>query len=108
MTTTSTPKEIATGFALAGFTLCLGTFLATKAGDMGGTALMRISYALAVLIVLKFTFAWGRYRGFPARARDGSIAISNVVRNLVMAAIVWAMLLLFVAPLVLLSFNLAR
>lgn len=108
MTTTNTPKEIAVGFALAGLTLCLGTFLAIKAGDVGGTALLRIFYIVAVLIVLKFTFAWGQYRGFPARREDGSIVISHVLWSFVMALIVWAVLLLLFAPLVMVAFTLAK
>ena len=108
MTTTNTAKEIAAGFALAGITLCLGTFFAVKAGDEGGTALLRLFYIVSVFIVLKFTFAWGRCRGSPAKNEDGSIAISHVLRNLVMAAIVWGMLLLVFAPLVTVALNLTR
>lgn len=108
MTTTITPKGIASGFALAGLTLSVGVYCGVKAGDDGGTALLRLFYIVAVLIVLKYTFAWGRRRGFPVRREDGSIAISHVFRNLVMAAIVWAMLLLVFAPLVMLAFKLAR
>ncbi len=108
MTTTNTPKEIAGGFALAGITLCLGVFFSAKAGDEGGTALMRIFNIVAVLTVLKFTFAWGRRRGFPARKEDGSIAISHVLRNLVMSAIVWGVLVLVFSPLVMVAFKLAR
>lgn len=108
MTTTNTPKEIAGGFALAGITLCLGVFFSVKAGDQGGTAVMRLFYLVAILTVLKFTFAWGRLRGFPARREDGSIALSHVFRNLVMAAIVWGVLLLAFSPLVMLAFKLAQ
>lgn len=108
MTTTNTPKEIAGGFALAGITLCLGVYFSVKAGDEGGTSLMRLFYFVAVFIVLKFTFAWGHRRGFPAKREDGSIAISHVLRNLVMAAIVWSVLLLVFAPLVMLAFQLTR
>ena len=108
MTTTNIPKEIACGFALAGITLCLGVYFSVKAGDEGGTSLMRLFYFVAIFIVLKFTFAWGRRRGFPAKRDDGSIAISHVLRNLVMAAIVWSVLLLVFAPLVMLAFQLTR
>ncbi len=108
MTTTNTPKEIAGGFALAGVTLCLGVYSSVKAGGDGGAALMQLFYIVAILIVLKFTFAWGRRRGFPAKNEDGSIAISHVLRNVVMAAIVWGVLLFVFAPLIMFAFQLAR
>lgn len=108
MTTTNTPKEIAAGFALAGLTLCLGVYFSMKAGEAGGTSIIRLFHAVAVLVVLRVTFAWGRRRGFPARKEDGHIVISNVLRNLVMAAIMWGVLLLAFAPLMMMAFQLAR
>ena len=108
MTATNTPKEIAAGFALAGLTLGLGVYLSMKAGDEGGTAVIRIFYAVAVLIVLRVTFAWGRRRGFPAVNEDGGIVVSNVLRNVVMAGLVWVVLILLIAPLIMAAFRLAR
>lgn len=85
-----TPKEIIAGFALASGTLCLGFYLGVKVGgDVGGTLLMRGFSLLAVGIVLKYTFALGRLRGFPARRADASIDGVNLVRNLVASAIVF-------------------
>jgi hypothetical protein len=103
-----TPTEIASGFACAVATLCLGLYLSVKAGGEAGTLLIRIFYILAVLIVLRFTFAWGQIRGFPLRGHDGGIALSHVLRNLVMAAIVWVVLLFISAPLMSLAFDFAR
>lgn len=103
-----TPKQIVGGFALAAATLCVGVYLSTTAGDLGGTALMRLFYAIAVLIVLKLTFAWGRLRGFPAIRDDGRWALGHIVRNLVMAALLWCMLLIVSAPFVMVAFKLAR
>jgi hypothetical protein len=109
MTATNTSKEIAAGFALAGLTMCLGVYFSVKAGDgAGGRSLIQLFNAVAVLIVLKVTFAWGRLRGFPARQDDGHIAFSNVLRNLVMAAIMFGVILFAFAPLVLVAFRLAR
>ena len=103
-----TRKEIAAGFAVAGATLCFGIYFSTKAGGEGGTAIIRIFYFLAVFIVLKFTFAWGRIRGFPAKREDGRVAISHVMRNLVMSVIVWCALILLFAPIMMFTFKLAR
>lgn len=64
---------------------------------------MRLFYVAAVLIVLKFTFAWGRNRGFPMTKEDGSIVISHLLRNLVMTAAVWIVLLFIFAPMVMLA-----
>ncbi len=108
MNATITPKEIVAGFAVAGVTLCLGIYFSMKAGGDTGTLLIRVFYVLAALIVLKFTFAWGCMRGFPTRRQDGSIAVSHLMRNLVMSAIVWCALLFLFAPVVMLTFKLTR
>lgn len=84
-----TPKEIIAGFALAAGTLCLGFYLGVKVGpDNVGTLFMRGFGLLAVAIIVKYTFAWGRLRGFPARRADASIHGGNLARNLVASAIV--------------------
>jgi hypothetical protein len=108
MNPSTTHKEIAAGYLLAGVTLCLGFYFGIKAEGEIGTMFVRGFYLLAVLIVLKFTFAWGRSRGFAARREDGSIAISHVLRNLVMAAIVFAVLSFLFAPLMMITFKLTR
>jgi hypothetical protein len=108
MPTTSTSKEIAGGFVLAGVTLCLGVYFGLKVEGEGGTALLRLFYLLSIAIVLKVTFAWGRQRGFPARLADGTIALGHVLRSLTMAVIVWGVLVLVFAPFFLLAFKLAR
>jgi hypothetical protein len=101
-------KEIAAGYLVAGVTLCLGIYFGMNIEGNIGTMLVRGFYLLAVLIVLKFTFAWGRIRGFAARREDGSIAVSHVLRNLVMAGIVSAVLLFLLAPFMMLVFKLTR
>jgi hypothetical protein len=108
MTSSITHKEIATGYLVAGVTLCLGFYFGIKAEGDAGTMLVRVFYLLAVLIVLKFTFAWGRSRGFAARREDGRIALSHVLRNLVMAAIVMAALSFLFAPVMMLMFKITR
>jgi len=108
MTTTNTPREIAAGFALAGLTLCLGMYFSMEAGEYGGDTIFRLFEAVAVLIVLRVTGAWGRRRGFPARKEDGHIVILNVLRNLVMSAIMCGVLLLVFAPLFMIAFRFAR
>lgn len=65
-------------------------------------------YYGAVGIVAWSTFRWGGVRGFPAVMEDGSILLSNVIRNLVMTAIMWVVMVLVVAPLVAAAFNLGR
>jgi hypothetical protein len=101
-------REIAGGFVLAGFALCLGVYFGVKAGAEGGAALMRLFYGVAALIVLKFTFAWGRHRGFPVKREDGRIVISHVFRNLTMAVIVWGLLLFVFGPIVTIALHFAR
>ena len=103
-----TLKEITAGYALAGISLCLGFYFSIKVGDEHGGAFLKIFYLLAALIVLNFTFAWGRLRGFAATRNDGSLALGHVVRNLVMSAIVWMGVLFIFAPLMMLVFRLTR
>lgn len=103
-----TPKEIAAGYGFAGIVLCLGIYFSLKAGDEGGGALLRIFDLLAALIVLNFTFAWGRLRGFPARRKDGSIAAGHILRNLVMSVIMGMGVLVFFTPIIMFVFRLAR
>ena len=104
----TTLKEIAAGYALAGITLCLGIYLGIKMGDEPGSTFTKVFYWLAVLIVMNFTFACGRIRGFSAKREDGSIAFGHVIRNLVMSAIVWVGVSLTFAPLAMIAFRLAR
>jgi hypothetical protein len=108
MTTTNPSEEIAGGFVLAGFTLCLGVYFGVKAGEEGGAALMRLFYGVAALIVLKYTFAWGCHRGFPAKREDGSIVVSHVLRNLTMAALVWGLLLFVFGPVATIALHFAQ
>lgn len=103
-----TLKEIAAGYALAGLCLCLGFYFSIKVGDEHGGSFLKIFYLLAALIVLNFTFAWGRRRGFAARRDDGSIAVGHVVQNLVMSVIVWMGVSFIFAPPALFAFRLAR
>jgi hypothetical protein len=108
MNATLTSTKLAAGYAVAGATLCLGLFFSMKADDEAGTLIIRGAYLLAALIVLKLTFAWGHARGFPVLREDGSIAVSHVLRNLVMAIIVGASLLFISAPFMMVAFKLAR
>jgi hypothetical protein len=105
---TVTHKEIAAGYLLAGVILCLGFYFGAKIEGDAGSMFLRGFYLFAALIVLKYTFAWGRNRGFPVRRDDGSIAISHIVRSLVMAAIVWLLLSFLFAPLTMVAFKLGR
>ncbi len=89
MNAVTTRKEIAAGFALAALTLCAGFWFSVRAGELGATALMRIFGLIAILIVVKYTFALGRLRGFPARRGDGRLHFENCLRNLFAAAIVF-------------------
>jgi hypothetical protein len=103
-----TLKEITAGYALAGIALCLGFYFSIKVGGEDGGAFLKMFYLLAVLIVLNFTFAWGRLRGFPARRKDGSIAVDHVVRNLVMSVIVWIGVMFFFAPIMMFVLRITR
>lgn len=101
-------REIFGGYTAAGCTLCLGVYLGTVAGDVTGSYLVKAFYGLALVMVLKSTFQWGMLRGFPATRESGHIAIENIVRNLVMAAIAWFVLILIFAPFIFAAFRLAR
>ncbi|MEN9663064.1 MAG: hypothetical protein RL324_2013 [Verrucomicrobiota bacterium] len=104
-----TPKEITAGYALAVITLCLGLYLGIKVGrEDVGSLFLKGFYLMALLIVLKYTFSWGHQRGFPVADSDGRMSITNVLRNLVMTAIVWGLLLLVSAPLAMLAVRLAQ
>lgn len=103
-----TRGEIATGYAAAIVTLCLGVSTSVMIGGEGGTQVIRASYILAGLIVVRVTFAWGRIRGFPLQSDGGGIAISHVIRNLTMAAIACVVLLFIAAPFMSLAFELAQ
>lgn len=81
-------KEIAAGFALAGFTLCAGFYFSMLAGQ-GGTALFRIFGVIAYAIVLKYTVALGQRRGFPLKGEGGQLHTVNLARNLVASAMVF-------------------
>ena len=108
MVITNTSKQIVAGFGLAVVTLCLGVYFSIRAGEVGGTAVFRLFCAVAVLIVLRVTFAWGRLRGFPATREDGSWALANIVRNLVMSAIVGVVLLAVSSHFIITVFKFAR
>jgi hypothetical protein len=108
MNRTITFKEITAGYALAGICFCLGLYFSLKVGDEHGGAFLKLFYLVGALIVLKFTFAWGRMRGFAARREDGSFIVSHVLRNLVMSAIVWMGVSLAIAPFAMFIFQQAR
>jgi hypothetical protein len=108
MSQSITFKEIAAGYAVAGITLCLGLYLGMKVRGDAGCLFITGSYLLAVFIILNFTFAWGRLRGFAAKKDDGGIAVSHIIRNLVMAALVWVMFSFFIWPFAMLVVMLAR
>jgi hypothetical protein len=102
-------KEIIGGYALAGVTLCLGVYLGTKI-DIGaaGSLVIRTFSVIAALTVLKFTFEWGRLRGFSVGREGGGIAVGNLVRNLMMSAIVFVVITVLFGPLILFAFQIAR
>ena len=108
MTPMVSAKTIAGGYFVAGVTLCLGYYFGGQVEGSAGILLVRIFCVLAGLIVLKVTFAWGRVRGFAARGEDNHIVVSHVLRILVMAAIVSAVLVLVTAPIMLAGFKLGR
>ena len=104
----SLSKEIAAGYALAILTFCLGTFFATKLHGGESTAVFRFFFVVGALIVARFTFAWGRLRGFAAMNPDGHVCFSNVQRNIVMTGLMLFVLLFVASPALMISFQLAR
>lgn len=100
-------KEIVAGYAFAAATLCFGFCVATAyAGpgaspaliDNASTLVLRVFMAIAAAIVLNFTFAWGRLRGFGVGRADGTINVTNLARNVVVAIIVFFGIFAMSAP----------
>ena len=83
-------KEILGGYAVAGASIILGVYLGLKINDGHADAfVVRLFTIIAALVVLKYTFEWGRRRGFPVGRADGGIAVGNLFRNLVASAVVF-------------------
>lgn len=101
-------SEILGGYAIAILTFCLGIYFATKLGGSDSTAVFRVFFVVGVLIIAKFTFVWGRLRGFAVKDADGHICVSNLQRNIVMTALMLVVLLIASGPALMLSFRLAR
>lgn len=110
-------KEILGGYALATATLCVGFYLVTEHGDLGlspapfentGAIVIRSFMLLAAAIVLKFTLDWGRLRGFAVGRADGTINLTNLARNLVVAVIVFGGIFFVSAPIAGVLTNVAR
>jgi hypothetical protein len=99
MSQVASEKEILGGYAVAGATMLAGVYLGLRMdGGHAGVLVTRIFTIIAALVVLKYTFEWGRRRGFPVGRADGSIAAGNLLRNLVAAAVVFFGLILLSAP----------
>lgn len=109
MNRTINPKEIIGGYAIAAATLCLGYYLSVKiAQEAVATLLFRGLGVLAVALILKYTFAWGRLRGFAVKRKDGGIDGLNLCRTLVAAAIVLVCVVLLSGPVILALVKSAR
>jgi hypothetical protein len=104
-----TRKELAAGFALSGACLCAGAYFSVRIPqELASTTVMRLFTLIACAIILKYTFAVGRSRGFPVRREDASIDFSNLLRNLVASAIVFLCLILVSGPIVMALVSSAR
>ncbi|HVZ64332.1 MAG TPA: hypothetical protein VG936_07160 [Lacunisphaera sp.] len=99
-TTTPSPKEIVAGYAIAAIALAAGPVLGLAAGDPAFTIFVRGFGLLALGIVLKYTFALGRLRGFAAHRADGALDLTNSLRCLVASMIVMFALAWLAAALV--------
>lgn len=99
-TTTPSPKVIVGGYAIAVVALVAGPVLGMAAGDPAFTIIVRAFALVALGIVLKYTFALGRLRGFSARRADGALDFTNILRCLVAAGIVMFALAWLAAALV--------
>jgi hypothetical protein len=90
-------KEIAAGFFLAAITLCLGFYFGVRAGEIG-PFVIQVFGLVSCLIVMKYTFAIGRLRGFSIRKEDGRIDPTNLARNLVASLIAVYCIVFLSAP----------
>ena len=98
MTCTNEQKRILIGYGAA-YALVLLSFVFTIVVNEGaGESIRWVPYFAAAAIVLRFTFAWGKLRGFPARSEDGHFLLSHILRNLTMSVIVWIALIALSAP----------
>ncbi|HVU22994.1 MAG TPA: hypothetical protein VHE13_02645 [Opitutus sp.] len=99
MNPVASEKEIIGGYAVAGATMLLGMYLGLRMNDgHADVFVMRTFTLIAALVVLKYTFAWGRHRGFPVRRVDGTISLENLLSNLIAAVVVFFGLILMGAP----------
>ena len=101
-----TPKEIAAGFACAAATLFAGFYFSMRFGseEIGrqdiGTMFWRGFGLIAGAIILKYTFALGRLRGFAVERADGTIDLDNFIRTLVASALVFFCAVALCMPLI--------
>lgn len=108
MNSAANPKDVIGGFFLAAVTLCFAGYLGAKLDGSVGGLLVKAFYYGSLVIVAWSTFRWGGIRGFLTVREDGSVSLSNLIRNLVMTAIIWLVLLVVVAPLFAVAFRLGR
>ena len=107
-------SEIFCGYLLAGLTLCVGFYLALSVesspldGFDAGTIYLRGFYGLAVAITFICTAWWGKRRGFPIIAEGGAIRFGNLLRSVVMTAIVWFLIGMVFAPVLIQTARLGR
>jgi len=109
MSPTITRKELAAGFALAGVCLCAGAYFSVRIPQaFASTTVLRLFILTACAIILKYTFAVGRARGFPVRRGDASLDFTNLLRNLAASVIAFGCLIFVSAPVILALVNSAR
>ena len=100
MTRIASPRAIVAAYLLAVAALSAAMLFAMSSGGAVSTSTVRVGVAIAAILVLASTFAWGGRRGFHVKDPDGRISITNVLRNLVMSVIMAGVVIFVVSQVI--------
>jgi hypothetical protein len=101
------PSKIVRDYIACAAILTLAlTFAFTRIVPLGSVP--RIVAWLAILGIGITTFRWGEVRGFPASSKSGALQLENVVRSLVMTAVMSVIVVLVSVPFISLLLHFAR
>jgi hypothetical protein len=72
------------------------------------TMALNVAWGMSLLITLVATFVWGGRCGFVIHDRQGGFSPTNLLRNSVMTAIMFAAVVFVASPLIAIAFALFR
>ena len=108
MTHITSPREIFAAYLLAVVALSASILCGMLIGGPSGSFAGRFGLAVAGVLVLVATFAWGSRRGFYVKDSRGRVSITNISRNLVMSAIMAGAVLFVVGQVVFWSMRMTK